>query len=156
MLGIIRQMQIIILISILCRAGSERNSQSSATDVSGAAASSNVNTGVSTVVSTAPNVVGDAPPASAPVAAPSDRYSLPAAPPGEVLLRAPPRYSRASSESSETARSPAERVRFILTESEREGTDMDDVSLDGHALFCQMDVLCHFDEGGMGWKEAAR
>ena len=41
-----------------------------------------------------------------------------------------------------------------------EGMELDDaigqLDLDIHALFCQMDVLCHFDDGESGWKEAAR
>ena len=58
-------------------------------------------------------------------------------------------------------RTPAERVRSIL--SERGAEDESSVSsadfefdLHVHSLFCQMDVLCHFEDGEMGWKEAAR
>ncbi len=48
------------------------------------------------------------------------------------------------------------KVRSILSDVEYDPDANESVILDGHALFCQMDVLCHFAEGDMGWKEAAR
>ena len=48
------------------------------------------------------------------------------------------------------------KVRSILSDVEYDQDTTEDVILDGHALFCQMDVLCHFADGEMGWKEAAR
>ena len=49
-------------------------------------------------------------------------------------------------------------VRFILTnaQDEKDGAEEETMLTELRALFCQMDVLCHFDDGVMGWKEAAR
>ena len=74
--------------------------------------------------------------------------------------------SGSSDQNSHTAddlspKSPAERVRFILTDEKQtdKGTDaepaIEDINL-AHALFCQMDVLCHFEDDDHGWKECAR
>lgn len=65
------------------------------------------------------------------------------------------RLRRVESQTSNEPMSPAEKVRFILTDVDQ-NEPTENVVLDGHALFCQMDVLCHFDEGEMGWKESAR
>ena len=51
--------------------------------------------------------------------------------------------------------------RFLLSDNKDENDNgeqgvLEDVPLAMHALFCQMDVLCHFDDGESGWKEAAR
>ena len=39
---------------------------------------------------------------------------------------------------------------------EKDGGGGDAILTELRALFCQMDVLCHFDDGVMGWKESAR
>jgi len=48
----------------------------------------------------------------------------------------------------------SERVRMILTDGDAVVTT-DGIDLEG-ILFCQLDVLCHFITGGMGWKQMAR
>ena len=59
-------------------------------------------------------------------------------------------------------KSPVERVRSILQarrpedDEDGEGEDFDPRFLRVHALFCQLDVLCHFEKGILGWKEMAR
>ena len=67
----------------------------------------------------------------------------------------PDRSSPGTDDGMPTCKSPAERVRFILSNNDEEVTD-ENLDLAVHALFCQMDVLCHFDDGESGWKEAAR
>merc|ERR1712141_554024 len=69
--------------------------------------------------------------------------------------------SEKGSEPDQTPKTPAEKVRFILSQDTEEvdGVDLEEANewdLDVHALFCQMDVLCHFEDGETGWKEAAR
>ena len=46
---------------------------------------------------------------------------------------------------------------MILTDHEGEDGEeiVDDIDLGG-ILFCQLDVLCHFATGEMGWKQMAR
>lgn len=63
---------------------------------------------------------------------------------------------------------PATAVRGILTSqksmvgSEGQGdvadtpADDGDIALGTRTLFCQMDILCHFDDNSTGWKESAR
>ena len=41
-------------------------------------------------------------------------------------------------------------------QDEKDGAEEETMLTELRALFCQMDVLCHFDDGVMGWKEAAR
>ena len=55
---------------------------------------------------------------------------------------------------SDEPRSPAERVRYILSDDKANAADAPEIALRG--LFCQMDALCHFESGETGWKEAAR
>lgn len=55
----------------------------------------------------------------------------------------------------------AEQVRFILGQGDEDGKgdesrDTAVVSLEEHKLFIQMDILVHFQDGRMGWKEQAR
>jgi hypothetical protein len=45
----------------------------------------------------------------------------------------------------------ADKVRFILA-----GEGGESISIAQHSIFCQMDLLCHFDSGEMGWKEMTR
>lgn len=54
-----------------------------------------------------------------------------------------------------TPQTPAERVRFLISSDDAVSTISDDLQL-GRALFCQMDVLCHFDTGDSAWKESSR
>ena len=52
------------------------------------------------------------------------------------------------------SRSAADKVRFILAP---EGVESGGEILTAqHSIFCQMDLLCHFDNGELGWKETAR
>jgi len=72
-----------------------------------------------------------------------------------------PSGSDRGSDSDQPPKTPAEKVRFILSHDSEEvsGVDVEEANewdLDVHALFCQMDVLCHFEDGETGWKEAAR
>ncbi len=60
-----------------------------------------------------------------------------------------------------TPKTPAERVLFILADEKdkkkaEEGAEDVNLDLAVHALFCQMDVLCHFEDGDSGWKESTR
>jgi hypothetical protein len=50
--------------------------------------------------------------------------------------------------------SAADKVRFILSPEGVEGSG--GILIAQHSIFCQMDLLCHFDNGEMGWKETAR
>ncbi len=43
------------------------------------------------------------------------------------------------------------RVRQLISS----GTGAPDF-LNTHSIFCQMDELCHFEDGAQGWKETAR
>lgn len=63
--------------------------------------------------------------------------------------------------SSDLGRDPAEKVRFIISDDQNNDeawTSSPDSKIDfsQRSLFCQMDVLCHFASGAMGWKESAR
>ncbi len=69
--------------------------------------------------------------------------------------------SQAEDSDSITPKTPAERVRFILADEKdkdkaEDGEEDVNVDLAMHALFCQMDVLCHFEDGDCGWKESTR
>jgi hypothetical protein len=44
-------------------------------------------------------------------------------------------------------------IRYILAD---EDDDKEAIELGKRPLFTQMDVLCHFDDGKMGWKEVSR
>ena len=57
---------------------------------------------------------------------------------------------------SDEPRSPAERVRYILSDDKTHVSSDKPPELALRGLFCQMDALCHFDTGDTGWKEAAR
>ena len=69
-----------------------------------------------------------------------------------------PSSSSSPGDDDMTPKTPAERVRFILADNGQEEGESaaEDLDLAVHALFCQMDVLCHFEDGESGWKEAAR
>ena len=48
--------------------------------------------------------------------------------------------------------SPSEKVKSIL----QDVSEGEPESWNVHGLFCQLDVLCRFDDGDYGWKESAR
>jgi len=59
--------------------------------------------------------------------------------------------------SSGDAKTPAEKVRFILGQGDEDGgSESGSIHLESRQLFIQMDILAHFDDGQMGWKELAR
>lgn len=55
-------------------------------------------------------------------------------------------------------RTPAQRVRSLLTgDVEMEGREIGNFKhLSSHVLYIQLDVLCHFSDNAVGWKELSR